>query len=435
MDAALLTATTQGLFDAFLLWFFPCFSRHEPRELFLHIILALCASLDRRKNCWWIAQHIGDLSPQRVQNFFLTHKWDANNLRDRLIAYIIKHIGEDDGVFIGDETGFEKKGKMSAGVARQYTGTAGGIVNCQIGVFLSYATSRGAALIDRMLYLPQEWTENRKRCRDAGIPDAVGFQTKPQMLLSMLEHAIRNGVCARWVVADEVYGNNPALRKGIENLGLGYVLTVPKNFRCLKKFEAQQVAAWWPLWGWKRLSAGEGSKGPRLYDWALRTLPGAIAGWEYALLMRRSISDPTDLAFFTVFAPEGTSLEKLARVAGTRWNIETSFQQTKNEVGLDNYELRTHTGWYRHITMTMCAHAFLTVAQIAVRRAEGIDEKKRDTQPRGRRRAHLASRGAAPDFRYRLDRTESLGQEHHVPLWVVRMASKASTTCTAMSLA
>lgn len=369
-----------------------------------------------------------------MQTFFYKQKWEPSSLRDRLQDWIVEHVGEEDGVFIGDETGFLKKGEKSAGVQPQYTGTAGGVTNCQIGVFLSYATSKGAALIDGMLYLPQKWIADRPRCQEAGIPDEVTFQTKPQMLIAMLRHALQNGVRARWVVADEVYGNNGVLRREIEKLGLGYVLTIPKTHRFLQacKVQAQDVAVWWPTWGWQRHSAGAGSKGPRLYDWAFRPLPSTIPGWERALLIRRSITDPTDIAYFLTFAPEGTPLEKLVSVAGMRWNIETAFQQTKGEVGLDNYEVRTYTGWYRYITMAMLAFAYLIVTQNAVQREEGIEEKKRGSQPASRARARNASGDTTPHLSHSLGWAEHRERHHCIRIGVVGMAQTAPTAGSAL---
>jgi SRSO17 transposase len=375
---ALVKETVKATFDEIVACFTGRFLRKESRACFVAVLRALLSPITR-KNSWQIAEQIGDETPYGVQEFYNRQRWESDDLRDDLQHCIVEHFGEDDGVFVTDETGFLKKGKQSAGVGRQYTGTAGGIVNCQIGVFLAYTTSKGTTLLDRGLYLPKEWTDDRRRCRNAGIPDTVEFQTKQQIFLTMLQRARNNGVPGQWVAADEVYGNDSKLRKGIEALDLGYVLTVPKTHRFLGtcKVQAQDVTAWWPTYEWKRLSAGEGSKeGPRLYDWAFRTLPSTKPGWERALLIRRSIANPEDLAYFLIFAPEGTPLEKLVEVAGTRWSIETSFKLTKNEVGLDHYEVRTHTGWYRYITICMIAFFCLTLIRNRLRTAEGIDEKK-----------------------------------------------------------
>jgi SRSO17 transposase len=381
-----LKEVVKGTFEEITARFAGCFLRSESRTCFVNVLRAIIAPVTR-KNGWQIAEEIGDATPYGVQAFFLRHRWEPDDLRNNLQDCIVEQFGEGDGVFIGDETGFQKKGTESAGVGRQYTGTAGGIVNCQIGVFLAYTTSKGTTLLDRGLYLQKEWTDDRQRCRDAGIPDTVGFQTKQQMFLAMLQRARNNGVPGQWVVADEVYGNDSKLRKGIEQLDLGYVLTVPKTHRFLAscKVQVQDVAAWWPTYEWKRLSAGDGNKGPRLYDWAFRTLPSSRPGWERGLLIRRTIKEPQkteepkepdELAYFVTSAPTGTPLEKLVEVAGTRWNVETSFKITKNEVGLDNYEVRTHTGWYRYITICMIAFFCLTWIRNRLRTAEGIEEKK-----------------------------------------------------------
>jgi SRSO17 transposase len=378
MDVTELAAIAKGTFEEFVARFMPRFMRSESRACFVAVLRALLSPIVR-KNGWQIAEDIGDKTPHGVQEFFNRHRWEPDDMRDDLQPCIIEHFGDDDGVFVGDETGFLKKGTESAGVGRQYTGTAGGVVNCQIGVFLAYTTLKGTTLLDRGLYLQKEWTDDRQRCRSAGIPDTVEFQTKQQIFLAMLQRACRNGVPGRWVAADEVYGNDGKLRKGIEQLDLGYVLTIPKTHRFLKacNVQAQHIAAWWPTYAWKRLSAGDGSKGPRLYDWAFRPLPCLRPGWDRALLIRRGIKDPSELAYFLTYAPAGTPLEKLVQIAGTRWSIETSFKTTKNEVGLDNYEVRTYTGWHRHITMCMLAVAYLTLARNRLRIAEGIEEKKR----------------------------------------------------------
>jgi SRSO17 transposase len=367
----------KGTFEEITARFTERFLRSESRTCFVNVLRAIIAPITR-KNGWQIAEVIGDATPYGVQAFFLRHRWEPDDVRDDLQQCVVDHFGDDDGVFIGDETGFLKQGVESAGVGKQYTGTAGGIVNCQIGVFLAYTTPQGTTMLDRGLYLQKEWTDDRLRCEKAGIPETVGFQTKQQIFLAMLERARRNGVPGRWVVADEVYGNDGKLRRGIEHLDLGYVLTVRKDHRFLAtcKAQAQNIARWWPQEAWKCISAGDGSKGPRYFDWAYRSLPSSRPGWERGLLIRRSIEDPSDLAYFLTYAPTGTPLEKLVQIAGTRWGIETSFKLTKNEVGLDNYEVRTYTGWYRHMTMCMIAFCYLMLVRNRLRIAEGILEKK-----------------------------------------------------------
>ena len=369
--------TVKGTFEEITARFTDRFLRSESRTCFLDILRALIAPITR-KNGWQMAEEIGDTTPYGVQGFFLRHRWEADDVRDDLQKCVVDYFGDDDGVFIGDETGFLKQGKESAGVGKQYTGTAGGIVNCQIGVFLAYAASQGTTMLDRGLYLQKEWTDDRPRCEKAGIPETVEFQTKQQIFLAMLERARRNGVPGRWVVADEVYGNDGKLRRGIETLDLGYVLTVRKDHRFLAKCkaQAQDIARWWPPDAWKRISAGHGSKGPRYFDWAYRSLPSPRAGWERGLLIRRSVNDPDDLAYFLTNVPTGTPLEKIVQIAGSRWSIETSFKQTKNEVGLDNYEVRSYTGWYRHMTMCMIAFCYLMLVRNRLRSVEGIAGKK-----------------------------------------------------------
>lgn len=371
-------ASAHEAFDSLLTRLGKFFIRSEARECCIAYLLALISPI-LRKNSWQIAEEAGDTTPYGVQGFLSRHHWEPDAVRDDLQAYVAEHLGEEDGVFAGDETGFIKQGKHSAGVQRQYTGTAGHIVNCQIGVFLAYASSRGSALVDRALYIPEKWIKDPERCKKAKIPASVTFQTKPRMLLTMIQEAVKNGVPARWVVADEVYGNDGKFRRGLERLGLGYVLTVPKTHRLVPTCKAQacELAQWWPKDRWERLSAGEGSKGPRLYEWAYRTLPSAPAGYERAILIRRSISDPEELAYFLVCAPLGTPLEKIVRVAGTRWTIETAFKVSKNEVGLDHYEVRSWSGWYRHITLAMYAMAFLTVVRNSMnqREAERLEKK------------------------------------------------------------
>jgi SRSO17 transposase len=265
-----------------------------------------------------------------------------------------------------DETGFVKKGEKSAGVQRQYSGTAGRVENCQVGVFLGYASRHGHALIDRALYLPEGWAGDEDRRAEAGVPAAVAFATKPKLGRAMLERALGAGVPCSWVAGDSVYGADRALRRRIEARGgLGHVLAVTSG----QRLGGRRVDAWaagLPPEAWHRLSAGEGAKGPRLYDWAYTPYRGgAPAGWEKGLLVRRKLDEPDDLAFSLTLAPEGTGLATLVRVAGTRWTIESCFEAAKGEVGLDEYEVRSWTGWHRHVTLAMLAHAYLA----AVRKA------------------------------------------------------------------
>jgi SRSO17 transposase len=263
-----------------------------------------------------------------------------------------------------------KKGTASVGVQRQYSGTAGKVDNCQLGVFLAYASPKGRAMIDRELYLPERWTDDPERCRAARVPEEVGFRTKPQLAQRMLERALDAGVPAAWVTADEVYGGSPTLRHWLEGRGVSYVLAV----KCTELLEAsspngvvrtsaEELAAGIPAEQWIACSAGHGAKGRRLYDWIRVELAApTTAGMARWLLVRRSRRDG-ELAFYACSGQAGTSLVGLVRVAGTRWAVEEAFEQAKGEVGLDHYEVRKWPGWYRHITLALLAHAFLAVTR------------------------------------------------------------------------
>jgi len=305
-------------------------------------------------------------------------RWDADQVRDDLQAYVVAQLGDADGVLVLDETGFVKKGTKSVGVQRQYSGTAGRIENCQIGVFLGYASRHGHALIDRVLYLPEVWANDPVRRHVAGVPAETTFATKPQLGRQMLTRAFAAGVPCRWVTADSVYGADYALRRCIERGGRGYVLAVTSR----QRLGFKRVADWLedvPADAWQRLSAGEGAKGPRLYDWAW--LPyglEAACGWQKGLLIRRKLAHPGAFTFYLTLAPEAAGLSDLVRVAGTRWTIEACFEAAKGEVGLDQYEVRSWTGWHRHITLAMLAHAYLA----AIRRTAGGEKRRARSQSR-----------------------------------------------------
>jgi SRSO17 transposase len=345
------------------------FARSEPRERVLAYVRGLLAPVER-KNSWTLAERAGEVSPDGMQRL-LAADWDADAVRDDLREYVVEHLGDPAAVLVVDETGFLKKGTKSAGVARQYSGTAGRIENCQIGVFVGYATAAGRTLLDRELYLPKAWIEDRGRCREAGVPDEVDFATKPALAIGMLTRALDAAVPAGWVTADEVYGQHYRLRASLEQRRMPYVLAVPVNQHVIATVEntiaerrADTLAAALPAQAWKKISAGDGAKGPRLYHWArvaIRPLEDPTMG--YWLLVRRSLTDPTDLAYYLCYGPPRTPLRELVRVAGTRWAIEESFQSAKGQVGLDQYQVRRYDAWYRHITLVMLAHAFLTVTR------------------------------------------------------------------------
>jgi len=340
------------------------FGRIETKQLALDYLQGLLSPVER-KNGWQLAEHLGQVNPYRLQHLLDRAVWDADAVRDELRHYVVEHLGSAAGVLVVDETGFLKKGTHSVGVKRQYAGTAGRVENCQIGVFLTYATPQGHTFLDRALYLPQEWADDPERRKQACVPEEIGFATKPQLAQAMLTRALDAGVPAAWVTADSVYGDDPALRAFLEARGQASVMAIASDQR-LPLWEggirALTLASRLPASAWQTLSAGEGTKGPRRYDWAYQGLDAPDkSGWSRGLLVRRSLADPSELAYYHVFAPENTPLLRLVTVAGTRWTVECCFESAKGEVGLDHYEVRRWQGWYRHITLSLWAHAFLTV--------------------------------------------------------------------------
>jgi len=324
-----------------------------------------------RKNGWTLAEAAGEVSPDGMQRLLRSADWNADAVRDELRSYVLERLGSG-WVLIVDETGFIKKGTRSAGVARQYTGTTGKIDNCQIGVFLGYATRAGRALIDRELYLPKAWTDDRDRAQAAGIGDDVGFATKPELARSMLTRALDAGVPAGWLTADEVYGQDKRLRVWCEQHGLPYVLATRSNDTVAtvdwRQRRVRALIAEVPDEAWARRSAGAGAHGLRLYDWTrIELLAGFDSGWARWLLARCSIpTNPRqapELAYYVCAGPAETTLEQLITVAGSRWRIEECFQSAKNEAGLASYQVRDYTAWYRHITLAMLAHAFLSATR------------------------------------------------------------------------
>ena len=362
-------------FDDLMAVLAPRFGRVEPRRQARSYLLGLLSPL-AVKNGWTLAEAAGDRTPDKMQRLLNAAKWDPDAVRDELCGYVAERVGEPGGVLIVDETGFVKKGVKSAGVQRQYSGTAGRVENCQLGVFLAYATSRGRVLLDRELYLPRTWCEDQDRRREAGIGDEVGFATKPALGLAMLGRAFDAGLPAQWVTADEAYGKDSKFRLWLQKRRIGYVLAVASNQKVPTErgsARADALAAAAPALAWKRRSCGDGVKGPRVYDWAVATLPDtgtAEHGHTRWLLIRRSITKPTELAYYLCYGPESTTDEELIRVAGTRWAIEECFQTSKNEVGLDHYQVRRYDAWYRHITLVMVAHAFLTITATTAEKGE-----------------------------------------------------------------
>jgi SRSO17 transposase len=356
------------------------FQRPEVRQRAYRYLAGLLGEV-RRKNSWQMAEAIGEVRPRGVQHLLNDAHWDADAVRDDLREYVFEHLGdEQSGVLIVDETGFLKKGEKSVGVARQYTGTAGKRENCQVGVFLCYASKEGAAFIDRVLYLPCEWAEDSARREEAGVPKEVRFATKGKLAKEMLRRAFQAGVPARWVVADTVYGAARGLRGWLEELGRWYVLAVPGTRGVYyegHQRQARTVAKHLSEEAWFRASAGKGSKGERLYDWACVPLPdpeeAQMGRW---LLMRRGIKVPEEYAYYLAYGPAETSIQELIRIAGRRWSIEDGFEAAKGELGLDEYEVRKWDGWHRHTTLCLLAHAYLAVVR-------SVAEHEEDTAKRG----------------------------------------------------
>jgi SRSO17 transposase len=330
-------------------------------------------SEERRKTGWMRAEAAGDPGPWRQQALLGRDRWDADALRDLVRDYVVEHLADDAAVLVIDETGFLKQGKASCGVARQYTGSAGKITNCQIGVFASYVSRHGHAFIDRALYLPKAWTDDPARLKATSVPGDIGFATKPQLAARMIARADAAGVPFRWVAADTVYGVGE-IERDLRRAGKGYVLGVNANhwFGSWSRPQpvggtAEEIAKELPPSDWKRLSAGAGTKGPRLHDWCYLELANLEAEefndenrglWTRGLLIRRTIVDG-DLAYFTTWCPAGTSIETLVNVEGHRWAIEDSFETAKNEFGLDHNETRSWNGWHRHVSLVMLAFAMM----------------------------------------------------------------------------
>ncbi|UNR60656.1 IS701 family transposase [Streptomyces sp. A10(2020)] len=343
------------------------FGRVELRRRMRDYVRGLLAPV-ARKNSWQLAEQAGHSTPDGLQHLLAGSKWEPDDIRDDLQEYVAAKLGDADGVLIIDDTGFIKKGTTSAGVQRQYSGTAGRTENCQIGVFAAYASARGRALVDRELYLPKSWTEDRERCRTARIPDEREFATKGELARHMVLRALASPLPIAWVTADSAYGQDNRFRRLLEQSGVGYVLAVPKPQFSVGYSRIEGLFAQAPAEAWEKISCGDGAKGPRVYHWAAVRLP-AVAEFDYQgevphrmrwALARRSISKPDEIAYYLAYAPLQVTVQELVRVAGARWAIEECFQAAKNECGLDQYEVRRYVGWHRHITLAMLAHAFLT---------------------------------------------------------------------------
>lgn len=323
-----------------------------------------------RKNGWQLAEQAGYAHPRGIQRVLARYAWDPEAVRDDLRRYVVAELGDPHGVLVVDETGFPKQGEHSVGVARQYSGTLGKIANCQVGVFLGYATPNGHVGLDRALFVPEAWFADRERCRRAGIPEQVAHRTKPRLALELIERALDAGVPAAWVAGDAVYGSDGKLRRALEARGQAYVLAVRSNESTTMwpphgppgQVRVAEVAAAVPAEAWQRLSCGEGVQGPRRYDWAwIPVRPARRDGWVHAVLLRRHPERPDELAYYFVYARVETLLTEIVRAAGARWTIDDTFKLAKGQVGLDHYEVRSWQGWYRHITLALLALAALTI--------------------------------------------------------------------------
>lgn len=348
------------------------FARAEARQRALRYLRGLLSPIER-KNGWQLAEQAGETTPDGMQRLLAAAKWDADAVRNDLRAYVVEQLADADAVLVVDETGFIKKGTKSVGVQKQYSGTAGRIENCQIGVFLAYASPKGRAFIDRELYLPKSWAEDKPRRKEAGVPEEVTYQSKAELTLKMLGRAFEAGVEVPWVVADALYGSDSAVRRFLEAREQSYVLALRSNVylwdlggeQGLRQITVAERVSRLGEGEWKRLSAGDGAKGPRLYDWALipikRLLPDGFGFW---LLARRKLGDPTEIAYYYVFGPKATSLANMVRVVGMRWMVEEVLELAKDEVGLDEYEVRRWDSWYRHVTLALLAQAYLSVVRV-----------------------------------------------------------------------
>jgi SRSO17 transposase len=356
----------------------PRFERAEPRRRALRYLKGLLSHTER-KNGWQLAEEAGEGTPDGMQRLLNASRWDVDAVRDDLVAHVREHLADPAAILVIDETGFLKKGTKSAGVRRQYSGTAGKLENCQIGVFVTYSSlvpAQTQVLVDRELYLPEDWASDVARRQEAGVPDDVTFATKPELARRMLERLRAAELPAAWVTGDTVYGGSGPLRGWLEEQRQPYVLAIaandgvdlPTGDETSMHVLPKEIAAYaLDPHEWRHLSAGDGSKGARLYDWAFVPLAlPATAEFAQALLIRRPLDapdDPKKLAYYLTFAPVGTLMETLVAVAGRRWTIEESVAAAKGEVGLDHYEVRHYHGWYRHITLSMLALAYLAVVR------------------------------------------------------------------------
>lgn len=367
----------------------PHFTRREAWLRGVSVIRGLLSSVER-KNSWQLAEAQGESSPYCLQHFMGKADWDEAAVLSEVRKWYVSTLRERERILVFDETGFLKKGKQSAGVARQYSGTAGRTENCQIGVFAALVSGSSHSLVDCELYLPLDWTQDEDRCAAAGIPAEREFLTKPQLAVLMSERMLDEGLRPDWVTADSVYGDNPDMVSHLVENGIEHVLCVSKATRFESgktRSSVERIFADLPESDWKRLSAADGSKGPRTHDWS-RIHLNDDGGFEHCLLARRSVSKPEEIRFYRVFAQQGTSLQTLVHVAACRWRIEECFQTAKGETGLDEYEVRKYRAWYRHMTLSMAALGLLTVLA-----DEHREPSKKGAPPKGSMQTFRRKRG------------------------------------------
>ena len=339
----------------------PLFYRTESRKHAEQYVRGLLAPL-QRKNGWTIAEHVGEPEPKALQRFLNLSPWDVEGLLACNREYVLEHLASPSAILVADPTGFAKKGTKSVGVQRQYSGTMGRIDNCQIATFLGYVTpQRDRVLLDRRLYLPQEsWLADPARCAEAGVPADTTFKTRPQQVIEMIDAAVEAGVPFAWFTADEEFGQNPGLREHLERAGISYVMAVPKNTvhtdAAGRETPLNDLAPALNHTAWQRRACGIGAKGFRVYDWALIDTDHT----DHQYLIRRSIDDG-ELAYYHCYNPKHARFSELVNVAGARWPIEECFGSGKNEVGLDEYQVRKYNAWHRHITLAMLTHSFLAI--------------------------------------------------------------------------
>ncbi len=371
------------------------FGRTEARERSEQYLRGLLVQQTDRRNAENLAETIEGATPRSLQRFLTESPWDDVLVIERLQGHVGPRLDQPGAVFVLDDTGFAKKGTKSVGVARQYSGTLGKVGNCQIGVFLAYVSAQGHALVDKALYLPKEWTDDRLRCLAAGVPREVGYQSKAELGLGLLRQARKAGhLTTAWVTGDAGYGEVPTLRDSLAAEDWCYVLEVPST-TCVFTQDAQVAIPVWSGRGrkpsqpqllageprsqsvvavaaglapsaWHELTVAEGAQGPRIHQFAaLRVWESreGLPGRPCWLALRRDL-DGSEAKYYLSNAPADTSLGRLAEVGAMRWPIETEFQTDKGETGLDEYEVRTWAGWHHHVTMALLAGTFLLDLQL-----------------------------------------------------------------------